>query len=517
MKKRLTACLAGLALVVSLAGCGGTAVDKTGDAGQDLTLKMVFGGVGKMSDSDRVWETFNQKLGDYLPHTQVEFEVIPFSDYAEKWRLMAAAKETVDVAWAGYVLDFNEETQKGSYLDMTDLIDKYAPDMKAELPDWLFDLGKVNGKVYCIPNYQMMVTLPQGTRVHSELAKKYGLDEAEITRRFSENRVRTREDLQPFEDYLAALAANGDLRKGVSPTFIESIVRKLGMPESLETIVANAAINYEEDGFHVYNTLTDFPGNDVSYEVLNDWYNKGYIRKDMMALQDQRQDEGKEDGYVMWVHQALKGSAESETQKYGFPIDVIPMNQKLFVPSGKSTTNLVIPATAQNPARSMGLIDLLNTKKGAELYNLLVYGLEGVHYEKVSDTRINWLEKSAPGNSKDNHYGYQNWALGNTFHSYETQYNPEGWLEYLEKDVNDKALKSPLMGFSLDTKPIKLELAQYNTVIREYKYLETISSNDYQSLLQERNEKLKNAGSEKIVQEVQRQINQWLAEGNGGK
>ena len=81
-------------------------------------------------------------------------------------------------------------------------------------------------------------------------------------------------------------------------------------------------------------------------------------------------------------------------------------------------------------------------------------------------------------------------------------------------DVNANAEKSVLMGFSLDTKPIQLELSQYASIMKEYEYLETGAAADYKALLKERNDKLKAAGGEKIRDEIQRQINEWVKKTN---
>ena len=37
----------------------------------------------------------------------------------------------------------------------------------------------------------------------------------------------------------------------------------------------------------------------------------------------------------------------------------------------------------------MQLIGLMNTEKGKDLYNLLVFGIEGEHYTKVNDKEFN--------------------------------------------------------------------------------------------------------------------------------
>ena len=61
--------------------------------------------------------------------------------------------------------------------------------------------------------------------------------------------------------------------------------------------------------------------------------------------------------------------------------------------------------------------------------------------------------------------------MGNTFNGYEIYMqdkNPIYDNEFI-KSVNEKAEDSKLRGFTLDTDPIKMELAQVTAVIGEYK------------------------------------------------
>ena len=163
----------------------------------------------------------------------------------------------------------------------------------------------------------------------------------------------------------------------------------------------------------------------------------------------------------------------------------------------------------ENPEKAMEFLNLMNSSKGKDLFNLLVYGFEGEHYKKISDTEIEWLLDGQPGTSSDMAYGFSAWALGNTFNAYTTQYEAEGWNEYILNEVNATAVVSPLAGFSLDRQPIKLELAQYDAIFNEYLYLDLGATANYKELIKERNEKLKKAGTDKILKEVQRQIDEW--------
>ncbi len=496
-------------MLFSAVGCSKGSKNVSGD--DDVTLKVLLQGSEAMKDSQEVWGKFNEQLPQFIPNTQVEFEVIQSANFAEKWKLIAASKEQVDVLWFGFMLKLYDEVNRGSIQSLDDYY-QYVPDLTAELPSWILDLGKMNGKSYVVPIAQMMVSLPYGVVTPQALADKYHLDTNAITETFSKKETITRDDFKIFEDYLEQLKQNGELGQGVSKSFISQLASKIGgLGQYKENLVGSACIDWSKDDLTVYDRLTDFPESKEYYAMIRDWYKKGYIREDILSLTDAAADEGKANGYVLWSASHFKDNSERLSKKYGMEVLSIPMYQELMVPYTTPTTNLAIPKTAVSPERSMRLIELLNTKKGKDMYNLLVYGIEGKHYNKINDTTIEWLEPKAPGSSSENAYGFYNWSIGNTFNSYETQYDTPGWNDYIENEVNANATISPLAGFSLDTAPIQLELAQYAAIEKEYNYIEYGTTENWEELLEERNTKMKQAGSDKIIEEVRSQVNEWKA------
>lgn len=500
-KKIICLVLAVLMVATFLGGC---AKGKTTSDDEQVKLKWIFGGPGKLEDSERVWAEFNKTLQNYLPGTEVEFQCIPHSDYAEKWRLIAASGEKVDIAWVSYAMNFVEETAKGAYLDITDLIDEYGQDMVAEFPEWLLDLTTVDGKIYAIPNYQMMVN-PTGFAV-----EKYHIDNGWFDKEKAEeilcaDRVWTKDDFKVFEDYFKAVQNSGEKVKYPSKAFLSRAIQQIGVPAAgLEPIICNAVVRLDDESCTVYDQLTDFPEMYDYYDLAYEWYQKGIIRPDILENPTE-----KEGDYLLWWTTLLKGAKETVELKRGIPMEIVYTRSKPNIPYKGSATNTALPAACQHPERAMQLLNLMNSSKGAELLNLMTYGIEGEHYNKISDNRIEWLGENVIGSS-NNKYGYHNWALGNALVTYTTQNDPEDWNEYIDQEVNKQATISPLLGFTLDQTPIKLEIAQYNAVMKEYEYLDSGVVPNYKELLKERNEKLVAAGSEKIVAEVRRQVSEWL-------
>ncbi|KRE34210.1 ABC transporter substrate-binding protein [Paenibacillus sp. Soil724D2] len=507
-----------------LSGCGKTSTDNptsttnatssaaATEATKPVTLKVVTFGAGKQADSQEVWDEFNKRLATLLPNTKVEFEPITGSEFANKWKLMAAAAEPIDIAWTGYALDYPGEVNKGSYMELDALVDKFAPDIKKEIPAWVLDRARVNGKLYAIPNYQQAVDNRPTMRVPKEFIDKGYIDPKLAQETFYKNGPVSKESFAVIEGYLEKLKQNNQLRKGFSPANLPGmqhhnmlstpfkLVGDLKDPKSLKVV-------------NVYETEQE----QLFIKTMADWYAKGYIRKDILSMQNQRQDEGKPDGNIAWFH-TMVGSIEDQSKidstRYGFPVQVIPMEEKYVISNLSDATNLAIPRTSKNPERAMQLLNLLDSKKGKDLYNLLVWGIEGKHFKKISENKIETIGYSGQGTS-DAKYGQWNWASGNTANSFETQANPENFTK-IWQDTNAGATISPLLGYKPNLDSIKTELAQIQAVVKEYagsgatQIIETGAVTDTDAKYKEFIEKMKKAGSEKIAAELQKQVDEFL-------
>lgn len=89
-----------------------------------------------------------------------------------------------------------------------------------------------------------------------------------MTETFNTQEPLTKEDYQVFDDYLAKLKENGELRKGVSKSFLYSILGRIeGLGQFEETVVANAVIDWRDPELKVYDKLTDFSDSMEYYEV----------------------------------------------------------------------------------------------------------------------------------------------------------------------------------------------------------------------------------------------------------
>lgn len=81
------------------------------------------------------------------------------------------------------------------------------------------------------------------------------------------------------------------------------------------------------------------------------------------------------------------------------------------------------------------------------------------------------------------------------------------WNEF--EDFNNNSSISPALGFEFNTDPVTNEIAAINNVLEEFKNTLYSSSVDIDKYLEKLNIKLKEQGIEKVIRQMQSQLNAW--------
>lgn len=492
-----------------LGGCGAGNTAKKDDGQSQVELKWILGGPGVQKDSDEVWQVFNEKLPEYLPNTSVQFECISTTDYAEKWKLISASQENVDIVWHGWMLPYVTEVKKGSYMELDDLIAENAPELLSVIPENILAKQMVDGKLYSIPNMQQMVSYISSVNVeignYEKIKDKYKAED--LVEFFASHETMDKECWDKIEEIILAVKEKGDMMQGVYgfSDFVEKGYEWISNPYKIKVGDPTApAIN-------LYRT----PEYETFVNVYSDWYKKGYIAPDVLTannLSDRKYGVKGAGNYLVgqgYYPTDTEIEANKAAGKNSFV--TIPTENSHYIPYAASATGTAISINSKNPQRAIKLVELMNTPKGSEMYNLLVYGIEGKHYKKVTDNEIEPIGYTTQPTS-DSPYGQYKWAVGSIFNGYEIYMKDKNAIHTNEfiKKVNEEAAASDLKGFTLDTDPIKTELAQVSAVMGEFtKTLNSGAAPDAQGLYKEFVDKLIVAGDDKITEEITRQIEEF--------
>lgn len=492
---KAVALLLSVSVILPAAGC-----KKDEGAEGDVKLKWVMAGPGVQNDSTVVWEEFNKKLSEFMPGVSVEFEIFPTSDYSQQFMLMQTAGTTADIASA-YLLDFAKEVKNGTFAALDDVSDKLS-DAKTEIPDAVWDYMKVDGKLYGVPSYQMLC-VEQALVVPAELAEKY-LDESRLKAALAKP-VLDDELWDVIEDYLEKCESGGELGYGYNWAVTP---RTKGYRNNINYTYAISDTDPENKVVNIYTT-----DNEIAYSRRKaQWYKKGYIRKDALSANDNQN--GKAGGYVIWQETASSYAAEKQlSAKYGMPVKTYPFftEDEWYMPTQYAASGNCVMSSSKYKEKAAELLNLINSEKGKDLYNLLVFGIEGKHYEKEGENRIKVDYQSLPDSSSP--YGLYKWIVGNVRNAYEIQSEPEGYNDWIFNVQNAKAVQNipELMGFRADTSAVNSKIAQIQAVKSEYyPTLLAGATEDVDGLYAEFKDKLDKAGEAAVIEELQKQVDEFL-------
>ena len=168
-----------------------------------------------------------------------------------------------------------------------------------------------------------------------------------------------------------------------------------------------------------------------------------------------------------------------------------------------------ISVQSDNPERAAMLLELVNSDP--VVANLLRFGVEGEHYEVVSEGRIDVTNFSHNGGGRGyQDYGYYFWyggQFGNILVGHTPTFVSEEFPQKLD-DLNNSAVTGINLGFFFERTPVANEIAATTNVIAEYDSTSNLLSGmvtDVDGTVDDFLQKLEDNGAQKIIDEAQKQ------------
>jgi putative aldouronate transport system substrate-binding protein len=472
-----------------LTGCG---KDNSAEVGTPKNpYKIIWYSFGeKPKDFDKVQKKINEYLREKIG---IEINMIfpGMEAYNQKMQIVEASGEAYDLTFTcSWTNDYRVAANKGYLLPINDLLQKYGQGILKVLNPAFLEGTKVNGKNYAVP-VNKEVAYQHVYKFNKKYVDKY---------KFDISKIKSIEDLEPM---LKIIEEN---EPGIVP-FVPLNYYLFGdMDFILEPTIPGAVkIN---GGDH--KVINQFETEEMikQMECYRKYYLQGYIPMD--AAQRKGVDFGliKSGKWFCTVdgYQPLADSIWS--REYGFPVVSVPTFTPPIIGSISVAGAMIgISSTSERPDLAMKFLNFLNTDK--HLRNLIGYGIEGVHFNKIGENRIE-LTPAA-----DNYFIPQ-YVIGNLFITYLLPEDPKDkWEQF--KAWNDSAVKSPILGFTFDTEPVKLELTAVKNISAEYSRGLYLGARDPKTDLPKMVKKLKEVGLDKILAEMQKQLDEWWSKNHKGQ
>lgn len=547
MKKRTICLLLAMIMVLSivLAGCSKTAETPAADetpattepaettdntetpeapeetaepALEQKTIQLMITGAGKQANSDKVWAAFNEQLQQYVPNTTVEFIDVSFDEYSEKFSQVLASGEGVDLAWTGWLINKPQNIADGNLMPLDDLLAEYGQGIVDILGENVVEIHRnaADGKLYYLPSWQGLCGERRGWLVVTEIAELAGdtwIEDTEAALNKWRNNYSGIEDFQAVLDqatkYLAAAKEAGKLGAGINTGRAFGWSMYNGMYSFLGVGGAEIGITYCDGTFTVKDGVAG-EHYKLYAKTMADWYKEGYIRSDIMSvdtstLTTPKNGEITDTTYVFSCDPYLtEADQEAAIADAGMDMTYLPIEENAYLILG-GDTSYAIPYCADEPERAMMVLNAIYSQP--DLYNTLIYGIEGEDYTKNADGTITTSYVGASPTADDS-YGIQRWIIGsckNALINNGTDPNYYADLEALE----ETARVNPFLNFTFDRTNVEGICASILNVYYEYgpQIDNGVAGDNWEELYNNYMAARKDAGIEELVTEFQNQIN----------
>lgn len=553
MKKRTICLLLAMIMVLSivLAGCSKTAETPAADetpattepaettdntetpeapeetaepALEQKTIQLMITGAGKQANSDKVWAAFNEQLQQYVPNTTVEFIDVSFDEYSEKFSQVLASGEGVDLAWTGWLINKPQNIADGNLMPLDDLLAAYGQGIVDVLGENVVEIHRnADGNIYYLPSWQGLCGERRGWLVVTEIAELAGdtwIEDTEAALNKWRNNYSGIEDFQAVLDqatkYLAAAKEAGKLGAGINTGRAFGWSMYNGMYSFLGVGGAEIGITYCDGTFTVKDGVAG-EHYKLYAKTMADWYKEGYIRSDIMSvdtstLTTPKNGEITDTTYVFSCDPYLtEADQEAAIADAGMDMTYLPIEENAYLILG-GDTSYAIPYCADEPERAMMVLNAIYSQP--DLYNTLIYGIEGEDYTKNADGTITTSYVGASPTADDS-YGIQRWIIGsckNALINNGTDPNYYADLEALE----ETARVNPFLNFTFDRTNVEGICASILNVYYEYgpQIDNGVAGDNWEELYNNYMAARKDAGIEELVTEFQNQLNAYIEANN---
>lgn len=391
--------------------------------------------------------------------------------------------------------DFAKNVSAGNFLDLTDVLEEY-PELKETVLDAAWAGTKVNHRVYAIPHMKDI-----GYEVFWILNSNYFLKD----KGFEKDLDIAFDEIEPYlkaykddhpDDYPIKIPASG----------LTSWQNALADWLSMDVLVGLDWAAQGTEREHEVQCALDIPAWQDRLRTVHKWYEAGYINPDAAELTTVPRAEAG----VVQSGQGWFGAETVWANVIKEPVYISRFDGVYLSTSSIRGAMTAVSAYTDHPAEALKLIELMNTDPWYR--DTARYGIEGKHYiRNYDDTVIRTADGSA-------NVGVQAYTQGHyTLGSLEASLFPEvptdthQWEKTMASYAN--ATLSAAMGFTPDLSPVKSECEAIKKVIEEFRPRLYTGTDDPDQILPEMRSRMEEAGLGRVIDEIQAQLDAFLANG----
>ncbi|MCZ8522423.1 MULTISPECIES: ABC transporter substrate-binding protein [Paenibacillus] len=464
---------------------------------EPAVLKMVFP-LERPANETEVIRAVEAKLArDGLP-LKLEITYIPYAQYWNKIWLLAASGEPYDLVVTAYS-NIPDLVAKKVLAPLDEALAGYGPSLVKNTPAYAFKGVTVNGRIYGIPRVMPMAEFQSFLQIRGDLRKKYGLPE-----------IRTIADM---DAYLAAVSKQ---EKDIVPYYYDTgkfLLREYGNAAFLAGGFFNSPVYIDpaDPQLLVRNTYESDRFKDIMVK-MHEWQAKGYAPyPPSVTSQFPDPEEAFLSGRVAATWSVvMKQTERIDAFKAAHPegelenVYLHPEKPRYLFTAADNILSVL--STSAHVKESVAFVNWLRSSQ--ENFDLFTYGIEGIHY-KLKDGALSY-----EGIPPERRYTPVHWAWDDIRYARFSEHISPEYAAAL-RSWDDDAVLSPTLGFVPDLAPVKSEMAQLQVITAEYLPQLYDAGVDWEPTMSAFRAKLKDAGIDHVVVEIQEQFDRFRQGGGG--
>ena len=482
----------GMGMVLAVAAFSGCQKKREIRSGEKDLAELTWYQVGDgQKDDTMVLEAVNEYLAETIG-VKLNIIKVGWGDYSQKMQVVIATEDEWDLCFtSSWTNDYLQNAQKGAFLELDELLMKKGKEMYRRIDYRFWKAARVGGKVYGVPSEKEMANCPMWVFT-KEYVDKYDIPYEEI---------HTVEDLEPWLQLIK------EKEPDVVPMYL---TKDYSAPAYMDTIVDPIGIEYGDETLTVKN-LFETDRMMSTLKTMRKYYEAGYINKDAALASDDKcvkrfvtKGDGQPYAELAWG------------KDLGYDVVVSQIMDTQITNASARGAMTAINRHSKNPEKAMELLNLINTDE--YLRNLLNYGIEGVHWhkaevpvkeaQKAEGKPYVYDRKIVLDEEKSRDYSVPYWVQGGLFNTYVTEKEPiDKWSVF--KEFNDDSKAAPSFGFDFNLEPVKTEVAGFRNVLDEFGNALYTGSVDPEEYVPKLLKKLDTTGVDKVMEEMQQQVNAW--------
>ena len=418
---------------------------------------------------------------------------VTMGDWQTAVLLALSSGERMDVITCSMFGGVGTFYAKNQLLDITDYMNETAPETMELMGEYL-GAYTFSGKLYGVPTYRNYCK-DGYILMNAEVLDELGLREQA-------------ENMTCWSDYEAILAAVTEAKnpEGLWAT------GGVGLISSNNWL----ATGDSWDDYDIFDNLSDGqnviwsdmdgnvglyqaqPGYEYEVSMMADWAEKGYIWPDSPFTTEFQDDLMKNQVIFSVVQGSEIGVETTKSESYGYEVVATQFCGSMIKTGQLTSWGLAVPVTAEEPEAACRFINMLYTNE--DLMNTMIWGVEGEDYT---------VENGEVVQGESGYYYEADFLIGNNALLTPLAGNGADFYEVV-KATNDAAVRSPYMGFTIDTTDMDLLMSQISAVYDQYS--QAMNGGGYTpEYYQEYLTQLEAAGVQDYIDQIQAQLDAWLA------